>query len=95
MVKIFITEINKIKFLAETSPVYQVYQEDAPSRVDRIDIAGTMDKIADNKFFKRFDLLAPFRRYDFSVFFSCRHSQRSSRIDFTLPIILVIPKLYH
>lgn len=50
----------------ETRPVYQVYQEDAPSRtggqVDRIDMAGILDKIPDNAFLKRFDLLAPFRR---------------------------------
>jgi len=52
---------------AEPSPVHQVYQEDAPARVDRIDRIDridlpSLDKIADNKFFKRFDLLAPFRR---------------------------------
>ena len=40
----------------EKSTIYQVYQENAPERVDRI------DKIADNAFFKRFDLLAPFRK---------------------------------
>lgn len=35
--------------------IYQVYQEDAPDRVDRL------DKIPDSTFMKRFDLLAAFR----------------------------------
>ena len=46
----------------EPTSVYQVYQEDAPSRIDRIDMMGNLEKLADNKLFKRFDLLAPFRR---------------------------------
>ena len=46
----------------EPSSVYQVYQEDAPSRIDRIDVMGNLEKLADNKLFKRIDLFAPFRR---------------------------------
>ena len=45
-----------IENIDEKSSIYQVYQENAPNRVDRI------DKLADNTLFKRFDLLAPFRR---------------------------------
>jgi len=48
--------------IGEPSSVYQVYQEDAPSRIDRIDVMGNLEKLADNKLFKRIDLFAPFRR---------------------------------